>query len=1795
MGSNPLLADPANGNFNLLAGSPAIDSGTPVDLTTDVDGQSRPSGLGYDIGAQEYIADGPTPPIISNVQAPAPAADHVTVLWSTNEPATGQVEYGPTVSYGLTTTLNTNLATEHSALVSGLDPDTVYHYRVRSQNAGGALAVSADFSFTTAPDASNQPPVARAGPDQVVTDADRNGSESVTIDGSLSTDADGSITHYQWKSGPTVLAETPLAIVSLAAGWHTLTLTVTDNDGASASDELVVKVNQPPTAQAGPDQVVTDTDRDGSQPVTLNGAGSSDPDGVLDQVTWYDAGSPVGSALTAPVVLSAGTHVLTLRLVDDNGAVATDTVTVKVNQPPTAAAGADLSLIDLDRNGSETLTLNGSASTDADGSIQSYRWTDGAVLLADQPDPTVSLALGSHLLTLTVTDNDQATHSDSRQVSVKAPPLADAGPDQNLIDHDWNGAEPATLNGSASTDADGTITGYVWKEGPVTLASGPNPTVPLSVGTHTITLTVTDNHGLTATDTVQINVGYPIVHTITATALPGGAISPAGAVEIYQGAGQTFTVAANPGYRIDEVWVDDQPQGPITSYTFTDVQADHAIRARFARLQYTITASATPGGQISPSGQISVLHGDSQAFALMPSAGYNVYALIVDEQYLTGLESYTFSNVTANHTIYAVFANEIHTIEASCGPGGQIAPSGAVLVAAGQDKTFVFTPETGYQIEQVLVDGASVGAPASYTFADVVASHTLYVSFAPIVYTITASVEGTGTIEPAGAVLVAAGGSQGFTITPGADHKIVEVLVDGVSQGPVGSYAFANVAADHTIRARFATVTYTLTATATPGGQISPAGTTYVGPGENRQFTITADAGYQIQDVKVDGVSVGPVGSYTFENVTGNHTLHAEFASQVFTITASAEVGGSVSPAGAIEVAAGGSQTFTFSAEAGKVLSDVLIDGASQGPVDSYTFDDVQADHTVHAAFAAQQFQITASAQAGGTVSPAGTILLAAGQSQTVSITPNANYKILEVLVDGVSQGSISSYTFENVQQNHTLLARFTLASHTITATAGPGGQVAPNGAVSVVAGQSQKFVFTPDAGHHVARVIVDGQTYGITDSYTFLFVDAAHSLEVLFAPDDGEVLDQTGPRVINRQPKAGEVQVPRNSLMILHLVDTESGVDPNSVVIRLQDQVVYAGGVDTYSGPFGQCRRVGTAVDYAYTIQAAGLFDFDEPVTIAVAARDRWGNPVSEGQTYSFRTEMRTFGGICSLNNKGPAVPQDYPATARDSHGTIWVAWQAGFTGNHDIYVAKKTASSSSFDTSVALTQLTSDQSRPALAIDPEDRVYVAWQDNRRGNWDIYLRYLEGGKIWSSEISLRDDPQDSADQTQPRLAVDGTGLVSVVWQDERNGNPDIYLAQSSNRFTSHTVSAVCQHAAVQSAPAIAVDSQNAVYVLWTDERDGTRDIYGASFNGSGWQVRPLVVKPADQGAAVLAIESESTILHLAWVDRSAGNQDIFYARSVGGLPAAPLTGTRVTDDSTGSDQSACCIQVAPSGSGQVRAFIAWQDARNAGIDGADMDVYFAEGADSFGANILVEGQAATTGQYRPVMGLDAYDQPYLIWVDLEDSIRRIRYGGSTRIGDQPLAESVIEPDQGGYVGTPPDQIAQAGDVCVVIPAGAFWANFKVTITPIENAPASSPPTLWDLICRYEFGPSTGTEFAIPVTITIAYAAGEFEEEDAYWYNPETGELSQSGIADVEHLILSDTVHALRFTTTHFTQYAVAARSSSDRQEPEGAGGGCDMSRSRGDTGGIVEYFLPYGMVLLVFGLIRRRDRRRTA
>jgi hypothetical protein len=779
-----------------------------------------------------------------------------------------------------------------------------------------------------------------------------------------------------------------------------------------------------------------------------------------------------------------------------------------------------------------------------------------------------------------------------------------------------------------------------------------------------------------------------------------------------------------------------------------------------------------------------------------------------------------------------------------------------------------------------------------------------------------------------------------------------------------------------------------------------------------------------------------------------------------------------------------------------------------------------------------------------------------AQDSETITITVN-NVNRPPVL------GSIGS---KSVYVNDTL-------SFSVSAADPDGGTIAfstdtlPAGAT--FAGQS--FNWQPDSAqvgsHQVTFAASDGT---LQDSETI-------TITVLNT-------DTSPPVVTNCSPGADSIQVPLNRLVVLHITDAGKGVDANSVIIKVNSDVIYSGSTLNYGSARGNCRRLGTKADYTYVYQSNEMFDFDREVTVTVNAADLAGNVMSQ-QSYSFTTEMRSFGQNKKVGSGSDTLSKAAPATVWDSAGNIWAAWHAGPAGSRDIYVGKLAAGADNFGSSIQLTQSTADQCNPAIAIGSDNKLYVVWQDNRSRTWDIYVSISSDGVSWSAEKRVTDTNDN---QVNPAIAVDTSNRAYIVWQDDRNVNQDIYIAASSNGFATETVSQITSNITDQIEPAVAVDSSNTVYVVWTDARNGSSDIYGAASNKGPWTNVPIVNSTGNQSSPAIATESEGSILHLLWVDDRSGNQDIYYATS-NGLPSSSLSGSSIIDDTSAANQSAPAIITNSS----LKVFACWQDQRNVATNGGDTDLYFAELTSGSRTNVLVGDDSTNSSQSEPAMGIGEYGHPYLVWTDGRSANTEIYYVGSTFVEPVALTAKDVSAPSGAVVGTEPASISSVDDVSIVVPAGAYSCDIRVTISKIKNPQAFAMQCLGS----YDFGPS-GMQFSQPVTITIPYsAAGSAALASAYWYNSLTGALSQQGITNIENLQISSTLYALRFKTTHFTLFSAYRLSGGGDAGAGGAtggggGGGGGCSISAGGEANFLEFTVPYIGLSIVMVILKLRDRR---
>ena len=581
---------------------------------------------------------------------------------------------------------------------------------------------------------------------------------------------------------------------------------------------------------------------------------------------------------------------------------------------------------------------------------------------------------------------------------------------------------------------------------------------------------------------------------VTASAGEGGTITPAGQTLVKKGTSKTFDIAPAQGYEIVNVNVDGTDLGPISYYTFQRVGVDHTISATFQKAQ--------------PSGDVVLFDNDFESVTgeSFPFHGWSLKGV--------NTNGYTWKQQTywnwkdVNDTKHAYISDDWNG-----GAQDEYLISPAVNLT-GKEATLSFDYGYGYYGAQnktytatveVSTDGGQTWT-ALWNFFDS--------------YNGEKSGVVSGRKELAIPAQYAVDGVQFAFHYVNPTHETGPLAVDNVKlTAPGGS-----------------SDTVTLTTTASDGGTVAPAGQTSYAPGASVKVTFTPDPGYQLASVKVNGRTVDVTdGAYTlvmdqsyavsaafekipdvpvvmfqndFEDVAGdsfpfhgwtvkvqdtsstwkqytyynwknegNDSKHAYIsndwkgAQDEYLISPAVDLSGTRDGVLTFDFAYGEygikNKTFTATVEAstdggktwnaiwnfqdsytGQQASNYIISGNAEVPVPAeYNVDGVQfafryvhpnEDTTGQLAIdnvklmavedgpVAQKYTITATAGEGGSITPAGEVSVKEGASQTFAIAAQEGCAIADVLVDGQSVGAVDSYTFENVTANHTIAALFT-------------------------------------------------------------------------------------------------------------------------------------------------------------------------------------------------------------------------------------------------------------------------------------------------------------------------------------------------------------------------------------------------------------------------------------------------------------------------------------------------------------------------------------------------------------------------------------------------------------------------------------------------------------------------------------------------------------------------------------------------------------------------------------------------
>jgi WD40 repeat protein len=327
---------------------------------------------------------------------------------------------------------------------------------------------------------------------------------TVTLDASSSTDSDGTIVSYAWTANGQHFASSNVVTNTFNPGKYTIILTITDNQGLTATTQQHLSVtapNQAPIARFA----VTPTQGQAPLTVTLNGSASTDPDGTIAWYSWWASDGQTALGVTATMTFQQpGTYTINLGVGDNVGVANTNTAqqTVTVTEAPKPPV-ANFTALPTQGQAPLTVNFDASGSHDPEGAIVSYEWSAGGPPFATGKTISNTFTPGDYTITLTVKDNQGLTATAQHlSVTVNQAPIA------QFTITPIQGQVPLTVNLDASTSTDDSIiTQYNWSASDGQTASGKNVVMTFpNAGTYTVNLVVTDDKGAPSTNSAQQTV-----------------------------------------------------------------------------------------------------------------------------------------------------------------------------------------------------------------------------------------------------------------------------------------------------------------------------------------------------------------------------------------------------------------------------------------------------------------------------------------------------------------------------------------------------------------------------------------------------------------------------------------------------------------------------------------------------------------------------------------------------------------------------------------------------------------------------------------------------------------------------------------------------------------------------------------------------------------------------------------------------------------------------------------------------------------------------------------------------------------------------------------------------------------------------------------------------------------------------------------------------------------------------------------------------------------------------------------
>ena len=631
--------------------------------------------------------------------------------------------------------------------------------------------------------------------------------------------------------------------------------------------------------------------------ISLSAIGGGDVIAQGEQITYtFDTIAPSSPAITEwTTEATTGIEGGGVALILENEQPTITVTSIPLTPPTITSARTTI-------NKDQTSTISQLSETSGGTPPYTYQWLKAyngeafsPITGANEPEstftPTITTQTGTWNFQLNVTDTSSTpTTISSNTISIVVNPTLEA-PNITATPNTVTQNQASTLSISPITTGTPPYT-YEWFQkapGEQFTAVGENSPYYIfpgstKMGTWTFLAQITDNTGAIINSTsVDITISLPIFFTITVTQPLHGAINPH-TINVSPGSDQYFTISADKGYQVTDVLVDGTSIGTTTSYDFININNNHNLTATFSPIEYTLDVNKIGNGSITLNPNKTTYHyGETIEINANPASNWRFSTWTGD---LSGSLNPSIITIDGNQTVTANFVFNQLTIIASTYTGGSINPSGTTIVDYKGSQLFTITPNTGYHIVNVSINGTNVDPVNSYTISNITGDTTISADFALNTLTITATASVNGSINPNGIVSVDYGNDITFKISPNVGYYITNVFVDQISIGPVTSYTFPSITSNHIINANFAktSTTYFINVTSPHGSSTQSA---QINAGENFVASVKSPDGdddyrWICTGYSIDGNTPVSGTSYTFNNVQADHNITFNWQDQYY-------------------------------------------------------------------------------------------------------------------------------------------------------------------------------------------------------------------------------------------------------------------------------------------------------------------------------------------------------------------------------------------------------------------------------------------------------------------------------------------------------------------------------------------------------------------------------------------------------------------------------------------------------------------------------------------------------------------------------------------------------------------------------------------------------------------------------------------------------------------------------------------------------------------------------------------------